>query len=1201
MEEHILVVADSQEEAAAELSYLHDLVKSHVSSSPQIAFSGLRDDLAHHAKKDSFSCLTLSGTDMAVAMGFPRFSAGEQSTIPEDVGQASFLDLGQTPQIIQHELEQPQARDAGDEVLVPDSGEPERILVCNSASVQPTPVIIEETQQIEQNESIQPINIDEIPLSIPDHFDEEGSMLPLTGVVCASQRPGAAPIQQQLNEQSSSGEILVPESEQDEDVLENDGFKRPLTPVMANASKPILETPILIDSNPAARTTPVLTSADTVAPATGGSALPNTRESAGGAMPSELLDALDFGIPTGQIRGRSLSGAHSSSLRRTNSEPRLTPMAPNHSPTATIEAAVNDTPILLKNIEHARPSETSMFVDQTCDSIDLGEDAELSTEDEDLRDADRPAPSTKSHLNLNYEPSQVMDFQSFAQRPPFYSDVGSLNTANGEEENDESRHIEDSFKLPPEEPTTKQAENASNSINLLEQFVARTSSAKLQLWKTQSPAVSKAQQGPTSKLNTAMEVDNAANEETQDIAMAEEPAISMESDVPTENQKTPPVKASCQSSLWKPVTVSTIDVEFEKDERDETQDWILPARRDDPATLSGSRKRPIEVLNRDEEQEQKPPVKLIKIDEEDSQPVRRVTSRPVKKNTHIVESPTPEPQVESVVQTVEVDASVNVDEFPKSGPSNGAILWPKVALMTKPIPDDPVHEVKSSQNSDELPIVQSSSWFHRPTSPRTIPRSQNLSKLSSPTRSRTNSVNSNANSTTMNLAKPAPKRNRVMFRSFSKGERVWASWGDGYYYSGIVSEIRGVKYSVSFADGTCLRDVAVDVLLPFILEVGDTVMCKGCPGMMNGSYVSSLVSAKLEETRYLVLSIENLNENVMWVAAFGDLSMSPGDLERRHMKERLVNENAPIIIDDAEEDDAIILDEKSFLTPMMNPVVATVKVEKNVEPFTNNEPITQRERKTSRRGHFSLTSSPHQESPRVSSTSKLQKIFADAEFLFTAVDEAQMKALKPKIQESGGLILDVDDFDPTKHKRHSKQRFLVASKMCRTVKYFLALADGIPRVSIEWIQECLAKDAWIDYEEFLLPNGTDSDGHTVEHKIVSDLLINLTIHLHGVPTRERDTWNRVLRAAGAKVAPKKTSKLDYIVTFQDSPDDLTDCIKPVLQKEWLCQTLIRQQRLETDPYLQTQSLGSSPVPTRKSSTTTSTSHALKRKSTRRKK
>ena len=53
-----------------------------------------------------------------------------------------------------------------------------------------------------------------------------------------------------------------------------------------------------------------------------------------------------------------------------------------------------------------------------------------------------------------------------------------------------------------------------------------------------------------------------------------------------------------------------------------------------------------------------------------------------------------------------------------------------------------------------------------------------------------------------------------------------------------------------------------------------------------------------------------------------------------------------------------------------------------------------------------------------------------------------------------------------------KGRYLVVSDChCRTQKYLLALALGVPIISYSWVKDCVAQNKVIGYEEYRLPAG----------------------------------------------------------------------------------------------------------------------------------
>lgn len=82
--------------------------------------------------------------------------------------------------------------------------------------------------------------------------------------------------------------------------------------------------------------------------------------------------------------------------------------------------------------------------------------------------------------------------------------------------------------------------------------------------------------------------------------------------------------------------------------------------------------------------------------------------------------------------------------------------------------------------------------------------------------------------------------------------------------------------------------------------------------------------------------------------------------------------------------------------------------------------------------------------------------------------------LSSRIKAFGGTVIS----DPLKYydgrrkvKRKTNQMFLITLIPLRTKKFLVALAVGIPILSVTWVEHCLQSEALLDHNSFRLPNG----------------------------------------------------------------------------------------------------------------------------------
>jgi hypothetical protein len=376
-----------------------------------------------------------------------------------------------------------------------------------------------------------------------------------------------------------------------------------------------------------------------------------------------------------------------------------------------------------------------------------------------------------------------------------------------------------------------------------------------------------------------------------------------------------------------------------------------------------------------------------------------------------------------------------------------------------------------------------------------------------------------------NIPSPATSIQHPPPRFNSRGDLVWCQWQDGCYYPASVVGFVGRKVRVSWLEGHSETAVSADQVVPFTVDIGDTVMA-----FRNGVY-QSVVAVGVRGDQYLVASlpIDGSKDDIWWCRR-DELCLSVRDRQRQVTKQQMLKQNTERV------------------EPIAAPAPAVLPV------VTAN-----------------LSTTKH--------------LFDGYELLLTTLQSAQesnkkhakdtVSELKSKLTASGATILEVDDIlEPSRAKRSPRTRVLIASKTCRTVKYFLALADGMPRISVEWLHICFQQQRVVDYSPFLLPNGSSPGcGDLVPHLINVDILKSCCLFLHGVPPLEREAWNKVIRLSGGKLAQKKNSpQIDYVVTFHGdgNTDDVDDALvqlkRPVLKKEWLCASLITQSLCDIESF-----------------------------------
>ncbi|KAM4593495.1 TP53-binding protein 1 isoform 2-T3 [Odontesthes bonariensis] len=176
-----------------------------------------------------------------------------------------------------------------------------------------------------------------------------------------------------------------------------------------------------------------------------------------------------------------------------------------------------------------------------------------------------------------------------------------------------------------------------------------------------------------------------------------------------------------------------------------------------------------------------------------------------------------------------------------------------------------------------------------------------------------------------------------------------------------------------------------------------------------------------------------------------------------------------------------------------------------------------------------------------------------------------------QLQAGGGFILP--DFNEEQCKA-AYQSLLIADQHCRTRKYLLCLASGVPCVSHLWVRDCCKENKLLNYRNYLLPAGVgpDHDG-VVEWHPRSSPFKGLRVLL--VFEKPVELWAQLITMGGASAvrqfqADKDGSdipagKYDVVVTDHGCPPlvekNVTSQEVPLVSPEWLIQSVISGERL----------------------------------------
>ncbi|XP_038003447.1 TP53-binding protein 1 isoform X2 [Motacilla alba alba] len=179
-----------------------------------------------------------------------------------------------------------------------------------------------------------------------------------------------------------------------------------------------------------------------------------------------------------------------------------------------------------------------------------------------------------------------------------------------------------------------------------------------------------------------------------------------------------------------------------------------------------------------------------------------------------------------------------------------------------------------------------------------------------------------------------------------------------------------------------------------------------------------------------------------------------------------------------------------------------------------------------------------------------------------------------QLRAGAGYILE--DFNETQCNA-AYQCLLIADQHCRTQKYLLCLARGIPCVSHIWVHDSCHANQLQNYQNYLLPAGyslqeqkllewhpRENPFHNLKVLLVSDQQENFL-----------DLWSEILMTGGAASVKQHYSHAhnkdialgiyDVVVTDVSCPAGVLKCAEalrlPVVSQEWVIQSLIAGERV----------------------------------------
>uniref|UniRef100_A0A8C5Q2U4 TP53-binding protein 1 n=1 Tax=Leptobrachium leishanense TaxID=445787 RepID=A0A8C5Q2U4_9ANUR len=184
------------------------------------------------------------------------------------------------------------------------------------------------------------------------------------------------------------------------------------------------------------------------------------------------------------------------------------------------------------------------------------------------------------------------------------------------------------------------------------------------------------------------------------------------------------------------------------------------------------------------------------------------------------------------------------------------------------------------------------------------------------------------------------------------------------------------------------------------------------------------------------------------------------------------------------------------------------------------------------------------------------------------------KYTEAQLRAGGGYILE--EFNEAQCNA-AYQCLLIADQHCRTRKYFLCLASGIPCVSHVWVQDSCHANELQNFQNYLLPAGYSLqeekilEWHESRHPfkdmrflVVSDQKENFL-----------DMWAEIVMVAGATSAKQHNStqsnndvamgNFDLVLSDRSCPETILKCAHAlnlqIVSQEWIIQCLINGDKL----------------------------------------
>ncbi|XP_032088648.1 TP53-binding protein 1 isoform X2 [Thamnophis elegans] len=454
------------------------------------------------------------------------------------------------------------------------------------------------------------------------------------------------------------------------------------------------------------------------------------------------------------------------------------------------------------------------------------------------------------------------------------------------------------------------------------------------------------------------------------------------------------------------------------------------------------------------------------------------------------------------------------------------------------------------------------------------------------------------------------------------GLRVVAKWSsNGYFYSGtITQDVGGAKYRLLFDDGYECDVLARDVLLcdPLPLETEVTALSE------DEYFSAGVVKGHRKEAGELFYCIEKDGQQKWYRRTAVILSLEQGNRLREQFglgpcqPATPLTRAADISLDNLVEGKR---KRRSIASPSPSSG-STTPVRKSPEPLSSKRKlaaVSEEEQPAKRGRRLALAGAANaREMANPSSSGKYsgdhlaldhrwgplpqnKTLFLGYAFLLSMANTTEKLSSHQKtvvsseeeeeefvervpynkpytelqLQAGGGFILE--DFNESQCSA-AYECLLIADQHCRTRKYFLCLARGIPCVSHMWVHDsCLANQTQ-NYKNYLLPAGYSlEEERLLEWHPRTNPFQKLRVLLVSDESQNfLELWSEILMMGAAASVKQQESSMwkndvslgvfDVVVTDASCPAAMVPCAKalqlPVVTQEWVIQSLIAGERAD---------------------------------------